>query len=143
MSSWWLLNSQGEYQNTKTGKTKAANTFKAKNGFSANNVRGNIVKREVTSINRNGTTVKSYRSIDAGSFSRPEVAIKSLATRNIGAFGANVRMLFQRTDGTYVWASTGYVGLRDGNISMAIGMLIGRYGNALPTYIDIDIIGGL
>lgn len=143
MSSWWLLNTDGNYQNTKTGAIKSPSSFRLKNGFSAPNVRGNIVKKELTSTNRNGTVVKRYVGIDAGSLNRPEVAVKSLATRNAGAFGANIRMLFQRSDGTFAWVSTGYVGLAQGNISMAIAGLISKYGGGVPSYVDIEIIGGL
>lgn len=140
MSGWWLESEDepGMYQNSKTGKLKEGSSFRLKNGFSASNMRSHVVRKEEVRQNLNGSTVKSYRSIDAGAFSRPTVAIKSLAQRSVGAIAANLRMLFTRSDGTFVWVSTGYTNF--GSLSKVITEIISKYGWSLPTYLDIDIL---
>jgi hypothetical protein len=138
--AWWLKSetNPGMYRNTSTRREKSSASFANKNGFSAPNVRRGIVRRERTRKNLNGSTVKSYNGISAGSFERPGVAIKNISHRSINPVAANVKMLFVRSDGTHVWVSTGYTAFS--GLDKVISRIIERYGSNLPTYLDFDIL---
>lgn len=142
MAGWWLLGDDNKYHNSATGNAKNADTFRLKNGFVANNVRSLVVRKEETRRNINGATVRSYGNVYGGMFSRPVVAIKSLAQRTVNAFAANVKMLFTTVAGDSIWVSTGYLSLDDKSLTAGIMGLISKYGWAMPTYVNINIIGG-